>query len=170
VAAISATITCKVDPALIARTRVAVLDGVATVEIYDPTRESWNEIFFSKHCARRDQRHSYAGTGAARVPARARSRSNPRPPQRPDRGREMTLGYEAAREAAMAAFAKELATAIAPRCPRLSTHTLATSTCDPLFLLAMLGHAGAVHIDLKSHPIGRETFELREGISTNKSA
>lgn len=46
-AAISATITCKVDPALIARTRVAVLDGVATVEIYDPTRESWNEIFRS---------------------------------------------------------------------------------------------------------------------------
>jgi hypothetical protein len=39
----------------------------------------------------------------------------------------MTLGYEAAREAAMAAFAKELATAIAPRCPWLSTHTQAAS-------------------------------------------
>jgi hypothetical protein len=35
------------DPALIARTRVVVLNGVVTVEVLDQIREAWAEVFRS---------------------------------------------------------------------------------------------------------------------------
>jgi hypothetical protein len=40
----SAQMTVKLDPGLIARTRVVVANDTATVELYDPARESWAEI------------------------------------------------------------------------------------------------------------------------------
>jgi hypothetical protein len=40
-------VTAKPDPALLERTRVVVSRGMATVEIFDPARESWGELFRS---------------------------------------------------------------------------------------------------------------------------
>jgi hypothetical protein len=40
-------VTAKPDPALLERVRVVVSRGMATVEIFDPARESWGEIFRS---------------------------------------------------------------------------------------------------------------------------
>jgi hypothetical protein len=43
----SVRMTANPDPGLVARTRVVVRAGVVTVEVLDPTRESFGEIFRS---------------------------------------------------------------------------------------------------------------------------